>query len=544
MSTDIGRHWILADGQLSSVSDANFDLASGGSGPSIASYDLREYWDTKVADRLAELERRLDANAVVWATRGWLALRRVRLRTRSRVSTEWVAVLGRPNATPEELSQALGHALQSGALDSAEMLLERLRPQIAEMSRESWARARHLEIETLLVLGDRREAARVASQHQPALQETTRGVALLELLGVHQGTWLPSGGPNVLGLERSLGSGEAAALELARRLSQRPWSWIQNEELRLLLGNVLLPSEPAVARRFLDSFLRVYGLSGLDFEPTRSAAGVLSAARPRARAVQQAGPLVSILVPAHQCAGTLGYALQSLLHQTHQNLEVLVADDASDDDTLAVMQRYRQDPRVRLFRSERNQGAYNVRNGLAARARGTWLGFHDADDFALPERIEWQLKALRGTRSIACVASLLRVASDGRVVFYKDQRATRLSRASLVLKRAVFEGLGGFRRARFGADEEFYAKLVLRFGDECVHRIHAPLMLCASWQGSATRKAGAESLEDGYRSPARRRYSEHVFRKYLVGEDISDAVIDRTLNERGNYAEPAELIEL
>jgi hypothetical protein len=501
----------------------------------------------KVVDqpmRLAKLERRLDAASLVWLARGWRALRRFPRRVGRPSGVEWLGVVEEVDPTAERLVQALEHALRVGAFDSAGSLLERLRPLIASMPPGDAARARQLEVETLLLLGHRSDAAETTRQHQAVLQTTPGGALLLELLGVSQGPWLPDGRANILGLERNAGSGEAAALAVARRLSQRPWLWFQYPELQLLLGNVLLPAEPASARRFLDRFLRLYGLSGLEFEANRDSEFVLAAARPRQRVGPRRGPVVSIVVAAHRCERTLGYALDSLLSQTHQSLEILVADDASDDGTRAVMQRYAVEPRVRLFRSDRKQGAYNVRNGLAMLARGEWLTFHDADDLALPERIERQLQALARPPALACVGSLLRVAPDGRVVFFKDQRALRLSRVSLMLKLESFKSLGGFRRARFGADQELFEKLRRRFGPQRIQRVHAPLMLCASSPGSATRDAGTESLEDGYRSPARRRYSEYVFLKYVAGREISDLAMDRMLVECGNFAEPAELLEL
>lgn len=97
--------------------------------------------------------------------------------------------------------------------------------------------------------------------------------------------------------------------------------------------------------------------------------------------------LVSIGVPAYNCAAFLGQALDSAFAQTHRNLEVWVYNDGSRDDTLAVARAF-ADPRLAVIDVSRNSGVAVARQVIKTLARGDYLTWLDADDLFHPERIE------------------------------------------------------------------------------------------------------------------------------------------------------------
>ena len=100
-------------------------------------------------------------------------------------------------------------------------------------------------------------------------------------------------------------------------------------------------------------------------------------------------PRVSVILPAHNAAGSLPAALDSLLVQSLTDFEVLVVDDASKDETAAVAAEYAaNDARVHLLTRASNGGAAAARNLGFGRARGKWLALLDADDAYLPDRLE------------------------------------------------------------------------------------------------------------------------------------------------------------
>lgn len=89
--------------------------------------------------------------------------------------------------------------------------------------------------------------------------------------------------------------------------------------------------------------------------------------------------LVSIVMPSYNTASYIEKAIQSVLNQTYENWELLIVDDFSSDDTLQILERYK-DARIRIFVNEQNKGAALSRNKALLEARGQWIAFLDSDD--------------------------------------------------------------------------------------------------------------------------------------------------------------------
>lgn len=103
-------------------------------------------------------------------------------------------------------------------------------------------------------------------------------------------------------------------------------------------------------------------------------------------------PLVSIIVPCYNAAAWLPASLESALTQTWPRVEIIVVDDGSRDDSLAVARRYAA--RGVRVESIANSGAAAARNHGLTLARGDYLQFLDADDLLAPDKIEKQLTRL------------------------------------------------------------------------------------------------------------------------------------------------------
>lgn len=500
------------------------------------------------AGELARLENELDGAALRWSGRlllEWRSRRAGRRRAAGEARFELERVVSAEAVETRELARALSYALQQGALQSAAGLAARLRRQ-APLGEGLDAKGLAACLSAALMIGEVDFARSLAQVHAGALAATADGTTLLSLVGLDGGAaWLPGRRPNFVGLSRRILEGSLDAEQLAGLLGARLRPWIAEPELNLLFFNALRVRDEAGAYRFLSRFLRAHGLPGCHKlrAGTAAPASVLDVAFESAARVSD-GPLVSVAVAAHDAAETVCLAIDSLLGQTYQRLEILVGDDASTDETVSVLkQRYAAEPRVRLFASQANQGAYNLRNALFARARGELMTCHDADDLALPTRIAQQVERLAKTDSVACVGNWLRLSPSRGALFFADQRACRLSLVTLMLTRRSHEALGPFRAARIGADLERYADLRARYGSAAIQRLRAPLLLALWAEGSATRAPGAEALEDGYRSPARRAYSEWVFAKHR-GASSAPSPLSEVLDANGNVAQPADLVEL
>ncbi|MEQ8357009.1 MAG: glycosyltransferase [Kiloniellaceae bacterium] len=118
-------------------------------------------------------------------------------------------------------------------------------------------------------------------------------------------------------------------------------------------------------------------------------------------------PRVSVLLPAYNAAGTLAAALRSVLEQSLSAVEVIVVDDASEDETLALAKAVADDDaRVRVLQAPRRAGAAAARNLALAAARGDWLALLDADDRFAAGRLA-RLVALGEARGADIVADNL-----------------------------------------------------------------------------------------------------------------------------------------
>lgn len=119
--------------------------------------------------------------------------------------------------------------------------------------------------------------------------------------------------------------------------------------------------------------------------------------------IAEKSPLISVIIPAFNCASSVGAALRSILDQTYKNLEVIVVDDHSTDGTLeAAKKEARGDSRVRYIigpddperfdqKLNRNINAgWSARNAGLEVARGELITFQDADDVSLLNRLEVQ----------------------------------------------------------------------------------------------------------------------------------------------------------
>lgn len=111
--------------------------------------------------------------------------------------------------------------------------------------------------------------------------------------------------------------------------------------------------------------------------------------------------LVSIVVPVHCAQAYIAETIESVRRQTYQNWELLLVDDCSTDQSVAVIRRY-QDERIRLIEKEKNEGAAKARNTGTAQARGRYLAFLDADDIWDSEKLEKELAFMK-TRKAAFV---------------------------------------------------------------------------------------------------------------------------------------------
>jgi glycosyltransferase involved in cell wall biosynthesis len=105
-----------------------------------------------------------------------------------------------------------------------------------------------------------------------------------------------------------------------------------------------------------------------------------------------AAPTVSVVIPAYNAAWCVRKAIDSVLAQTWRDLELIVVNDGSTDDTQRVLAGYGD--RIQVI-SQSNGGMSNARNAGIRAARGEFIAFLDSDDWWLPEKLERQVALMR-----------------------------------------------------------------------------------------------------------------------------------------------------
>ncbi len=194
------------------------------------------------------------------------------------------------------------------------------------------------------------------------------------------------------------------------------------------------------------------------------------------------GPLVTIFVTAYNVSSLVRQSLQSLLNQTHRHLQILVANDASTDDTLAHLQSLAtQDSRITLFNLPQNIGTYAAKSLMLLFAKGQYLVCHDADDLAAPNFIERKLQVFtKHPSKVAVISNWFRVDEELRIFPGAVRRfwpLLSINHSSLMLRTDAFKALGGWDVPRVAADTELFERIRLVYGKRAVVHLPEPLTI-------------------------------------------------------------------
>ena len=128
-------------------------------------------------------------------------------------------------------------------------------------------------------------------------------------------------------------------------------------------------------------------------------------------------PLVSVIMPAYNSAGSLERSVGSVKAQTVSDWELLIVDDCSSDGTYdAALALSKGDPRVLVFSTERNSGPAAARNIALENACGRYAAFLDSDDIWHPEKLARQLEKMRAADAAIGYCSYRIIGADGSPV--------------------------------------------------------------------------------------------------------------------------------
>lgn len=187
--------------------------------------------------------------------------------------------------------------------------------------------------------------------------------------------------------------------------------------------------------------------------------------------------LVSIIVPAYNVESTIKNAINSLIHQSYKNIEIIIINDGSTDKTLeAINEIAKKDSRIRVVNNKENLGVYRSRNLALKYCHGEFITIHDADDISHPRKIEIQTQPFNSNHNIiGTISYWIRFDSRGELSLSRGLPLLRLNISSFMLRKRTIIEMGGWQENRFGADTEFFERCSMKFGSNRILKIKKPL---------------------------------------------------------------------
>ena len=240
-------------------------------------------------------------------------------------------------------------------------------------------------------------------------------------------------------------------------------------------------------------------------------------------------PTITVIIPAYNCGAFIREAVESALGQSLKNVEIIVIDDGSTDDTLEVLASI-SDDRLTVLR-QRNSGVSAARNAGLAAANGEYIFFLDADDVLTPDALRRMVDALeQRPQCVASFAHHIKIAEDGSDLSTRADLRWKLFPATDTLRQLIAKNfivcgaicirtdaaraVAGFNPAlRLGEDWDFWCRLAV-LGDFAAMPNDVVLLYRQRFSGANRRLRRSplhpnfEAIDAVYSNPAiRQRFS-------------------------------------
>lgn len=246
-------------------------------------------------------------------------------------------------------------------------------------------------------------------------------------------------------------------------------------------------------------------------------------------------PLISVIIPAYNHERFVGPAVESVLNQSHPNLELIVIDDGSTDHTASVVKSY-SDKRLRYLYQE-NQDAFNTINRGLELAQGAFIAILNSDDAYTPERLSRLLELQRSVGAEFLFADVIPIDARGKPItdsnnpwnvwhqknrrFYfecKDLYTAFLkgnfmvTTSNIFMSRKAFEQVGKFCSLRYLHDYDYIFRAMLAFPDKVYYAQDEKLLYYRIHGGNTLGEAAIIGREQ----------DKAVIRKYMLAKVTSN----------------------
>ncbi len=181
-------------------------------------------------------------------------------------------------------------------------------------------------------------------------------------------------------------------------------------------------------------------------------------------------PKVSVLISTFNDSQFLEKSIQSILDQTYENLEILVLDDNSTDNSVAILEEIQQSSNnLKIYQNSKTQGLTKALNKLLNNAEGEIISRHDTDDISLSTKIERQVDLLQKKNLDFCTSRAIVMNSNTKIPGYSFYLPNKILikfknpfiHGTLLIKKNVLEDMGGYNeKFIYAQDYELFNRLI------------------------------------------------------------------------------------
>lgn len=236
----------------------------------------------------------------------------------------------------------------------------------------------------------------------------------------------------------------------------------------------LMRHKPLLAKLLIYRFYRQYGLQSINLVKNNKL--TIGDNRKKVKKIHNTQK-VSIIVTTYNSAAFIENCIDSLLNQSIKNIEIIVVDDASTDDTVDILKKYLT---IKIIKLNENRGTYHARNIGIKHSSGEFITFQDSDDWSHPERVARQLSQLNeNPHTIANFSNFFRVdEKTGLPSCRQNYPLLRLNISSMMIRKNILEDIGRFDdQRRIEADKRLLYTILSKYGKDSVEYIKLPLAI-------------------------------------------------------------------
>jgi len=186
-------------------------------------------------------------------------------------------------------------------------------------------------------------------------------------------------------------------------------------------------------------------------------------------------PFVSILMTTYNREKYITDAIESVLRLTYSNWELIICDDCSTDNSLAIAKQYEEmDNRIKIYKNDVNLGDYPNRNRAASFAKGKYIKYLDSDDLIYPHGLGVMVSAMEEFTEAAFALSyskpqdvkpypFILMPNEAYREHFLGRGVLNTGPSGSIIRRDIFESEGGFKLKRFLGDNELWLRLASKY---------------------------------------------------------------------------------